>query len=33
MCRGKRGTIRQAYRDRMGDQLGALGPELKGLSS
>ncbi len=31
MCRGKRGTIHQAYRDGMEDQLGALGLVLNAV--
>ncbi|WSN36542.1 transposase [Streptomyces uncialis] len=31
MCHGKRGTIHQAYRDGMADQLGALGLVLNAI--
>lgn len=31
VCHGKRGTIHQAYRDGMEDQLGALGPVLNAI--
>jgi Tn3 transposase DDE domain len=31
VCHGKRGTVRQAYRDGMEDQLGALGLALNAI--